>query len=236
MLGWAYLAIFFLLALPGTSRAGYLSTAYTWLFAGGSVLAERYFERLRWSWLKPASFLVLLTGGVIYAPFALPVLPVNIYITYADRMGVRPSTAEKKEVAALGQFYADMHGWEEIVATVAGVYRSLPPEEREKATIFTYNYGDAGAIEFLGKKHGLPSSISGHNNYWLWGPRDLNGDVMIILGGSEAGHLRRYASVEHAATIDCGYCMPYENHRPVWIARGLKEPIQAIWPDLKHYD
>ena len=63
------------------------------------------------------------------APLALPVLPVNSYILYAESLGIAPSTAERKEVAQLPQFYADMHGWESIVDTVAGVYHTLPPEE-----------------------------------------------------------------------------------------------------------
>jgi hypothetical protein len=29
--------------------------------------------------------------------------------------------------------------------------------------------------------------------------------------------------------------MPYENHQPVWIARGLKAPIAEIWPMTKSY-
>jgi hypothetical protein len=30
--------------------------------------------------------------------------------------------------------------------------------------------------------------------------------------------------------------MPYENHQPVWIARGIKAPIDRIWPMTKHFD
>jgi len=29
--------------------------------------------------------------------------------------------------------------------------------------------------------------------------------------------------------------MPYENHIPVCIARGLKEPVQSWWPRRRHY-
>jgi hypothetical protein len=30
--------------------------------------------------------------------------------------------------------------------------------------------------------------------------------------------------------------MPYENGLPVWIARGLRQPVAEAWPRLKHYD
>ena len=35
----------------------------------------------------------------------------------------------------------------------------------------------------FGRGLGLPPAISGHNNYYLWGPRDHDGSVMIIVGG-----------------------------------------------------
>ena len=40
-LGWAYLAIFVLLAATGSSRAGYLSPAYTWLLPAGAIVFDR---------------------------------------------------------------------------------------------------------------------------------------------------------------------------------------------------
>jgi len=29
--------------------------------------------------------------------------------------------------------------------------------------------------------------------------------------------------------------MPYENHRRVWICRGLKVPLAEIWPGEKNF-
>jgi hypothetical protein len=99
------------------------------------------------------------------APFALPLLPVETYVRYAERLGVEPSTAERKEIGDLPQWYADMHGWREIVATVAEVYHSLPAEERRDVRIMAPDYGVAGAIDFFGRRLGLPPAISAHNNY-----------------------------------------------------------------------
>ncbi len=45
-----------------------------------------------------------------------------------------------------------------------------------------------------------------------------------------------FESVEQVGTLECGYCMPYENHRPVFLCRGSKLPLEALWPRLKHYD
>ncbi|MFQ5599799.1 MAG: ArnT family glycosyltransferase [Candidatus Krumholzibacteriia bacterium] len=235
-LGWTFVAILILLALSATSRASYLAPAYTWLFAGGGVVAERLLARLGWRWLQPVSLVLLLAGGTLTLPLAVPVLPVRSYVAYARALGFEPSTEEKKEVAELPQFYADMHGWEEIVATAASVYRSLLPDEQREACFFVPNYGDAGAIDLLGRRYGLPPALSGHNNYGLWGPRGCTGEVMIVLGGTAEDLLESFEEVERAATIQCGFCMPYENDRPVWIGRRFRGSLQEAWQDLRHYD
>ena len=94
----------------------------------------------------------------------------------------------------------------------------------------------AGAVDLLGRRRGLPPAISGHNNYWLWGPRGWDGRTVIVVGGREEQVRALFESVEQAGATDCGHCMPYENGLPVWIARGLRLPVAEAWPRLKHYD
>jgi hypothetical protein len=245
-LGWTYLAVFTLLIFSGSSRAGYLSPAYGWLFAAGGVVIERITRGRAAPGRRPSfspgvivragTLIVLVAAGALIAPFALPVLPVDTYIAYAGAAGVRPSTAERKELSELPQFYADMHGWESIVETVAAVYRSLPPADREKAAIFTPNYGVAGAVDLLGRRYGLPRAISGHNNYWFWGPGEFTGEVVLVFGGSRQDWEPIFDSVEAGAVTDCGYCMPYENNNPIWVGRGLIEPLSVRWERTKHFD
>ncbi len=59
---------------------------------------------------------------------------------------------------------------------------------------------------------------------------------MIVLGETEEELARSFERVELGAVIRCGYCMPYENNRPVWICRGLRVPLAEAWPGLKHFD
>jgi hypothetical protein len=236
VLAWTYVTVMLVLMASGSSRAGYLAPAYTWLFAAGGVAAERVLARPRLGWLRPAYAAVLLLAGAAIAPLALPSLPIETYIRYARALGEAPSTEERKELGELGQFYADMHGWDEIVATVADAHRKLAPEEAAAARVFAPDYGIAGAIDLLGRRQGLPPAISGHNNYWLWGPRGWDGRLLIVVGGTEERLRALFEQVERAGTLDCGRCMPYENGRPVWIARGLTVPIAELWPQVKHYD
>jgi len=138
--------------------------------------------------------------------------------------------------AALPQHYADEFGWEEMVAATARIYHSLTPEEQSKTAIFAGNYGEAGAIDFFGAKYGLPKAISGAQSYFLWGPRNYTGEIMIVLGSRSPNKLRRsFEQVTLAATLDTPYSMGYE-HLPILLCRGLKGDLRTFWPRLKIWD
>jgi 4-amino-4-deoxy-L-arabinose transferase-like glycosyltransferase len=230
VLGWIYVAAFLVL-ITQSSKAYYLAPAYPPLFAAGAVAFEAWIRR---PVLRAALPILLLAGGAATAPLILPVLSVEGFLRYARALGIPLSAGERHEMGALPQHYADMQGWEEMVAEVARVYNTLSPEERVKAGIFTQNYGEAGAVDLLGRKYGLPKASSGHNNYFLWGPQG-SGEILIIIGGDPEDHRQAFRDVRQAGEIHCGLCMPYENNQPVWIARGLKAPIAQIWPSTKSY-
>ena len=233
-IGMTYLAVLALLIVNSTSRAGYLSPAYTMLFAGGACWLEPWLAGRRR--LRPAVVTVLAAGGLATAPLAMPVLPVGAYVTYAAALHQAPTTEEKKDLADLPQFYADRFGWEELVSAVSSAFASLTPDERRVAGIITSNYGEAGAIDVLGRQFGLPYAISGHNNYWFWGPDGATGDVLIALTPSRTRLDTRFDDVRQVATIECEHCMPYENHRPVFVCRRPKQRLGDIWGQLRHFD
>src|SRR5439155_25004334 len=99
-----------------------------------------WLRELRQRWLGWAYVALLAVGGVITAPLALPLLPVETYIHYAAAIGIKPPRIETHELGKLPQMFADQHGWEEMAATVARVYQSLPPDERGRTAIFGSNY------------------------------------------------------------------------------------------------
>ncbi|MFC1557422.1 glycosyltransferase, partial [candidate division KSB1 bacterium] len=138
------------------------------------------------------------------------------------------------ELGVLGQFYADMHGWEEMVALFARAYESLTDEEKEKCVLIGFNYGEAGALDFLGKKYGLPNAISTHNNYHLWGPGERSGDIAISLMDREILEIM-YERVEQFAVFDHEYNMPYERG-PLYICRNLTMTKQEIWKRFKNFN
>ena len=235
LLGYAYIVIFLVLLLNQHTKAEYFSPIYGMLFAAGGVVFERFASRPSRVWIKPAYIVVLGLSGIILAPVVLPILPVETYIRYADALGIAPSTSENKELDKLPQFYADMFGWEEKAAAVARVYDILSAEDKAKCAIFADNYGRCAAIDFFGRRYGLPKSVGRHNSYWIWGPRGYTGELVIILGGALEDKQQKFESVEVAGVATCVYCMPYENNLRVYLCRGLKVPLPDLWPQLKAY-
>src|SRR5204863_916669 len=131
-------------------------------------------------WIRPAVLAATIIGGLVFAPYAKPLLPVETFIRYQRALHLEPPRTENQRLGKLPQQYADTFGWQEIADAVAAAYRSLPPEERGKCALYGLDYGEAGAIDFFGRQFNLPPAISGHQNYFFWGPRGYTGECMII--------------------------------------------------------
>ncbi len=235
IIAYVYLTGLAVLLINGHSKPEYLSPAYSMLFAAGGVALERWTSTRYTRWVRP-TYALIVGAGILLAPLTIPILPVETYIRFADALGVRPSTPEGKKLGDLPQFYADMFGWEDKAAAVAKVYHSLSPEDQAKCAIFGDNYGRCGAIDFYAKKYGLPKSIGSHNNYWLWGPRNYTGELVIILGGNLKDKTDKFESVTIADTVKSEHVMPYENNLPIYVCRNLNMPLRELWQRLKHYE
>ena len=204
--------------------------AYAVLFAGGGVAIEAW---LPWRPLRAALAVAIALIGLVGAPFAMPILPIERFAAYQQLLGIMPHSSEANAVGRLPQYYADMFGWTELAALVGRAYESLPPDEKAKAVFLGNNYGEAAAVDIFDK--GLPPAVSPHNNYFLWGPRGHDGSVVIRLGGEREQLLRSYATVEPAGWFDEPWAMPYETGRTVWICRGRRPPLDAVWASLRKY-
>jgi hypothetical protein len=175
-------------------------------------------------------------GGIALAPLALPVLSPTAHAAYAQTMGISHSSGEKRGQAVLPQFLADQFGWPEMTEAVARVYNELTPYERAECVIFTGNYGQAGAIDFFGRRYGLPRAVSGHNNYYLWGPGERSGNVMIAVDMNRTELEAWFQNVELAGrTPRHPYAMPDQGDRPIYLCRGLQQPLRDLWPRIKLY-
>ena len=233
-IGWAW--IFTAAVIVGLSpRVYYLFPAFPVLFAAGGVLWEHLLERPRWTWLKFAYPALMLLVAAVLAPLAIPVLSPEAYVRYTKAIGLQQPRIETARLGPLPQIFADQFGWDEMAASVASVYNALPADVRSRTAIFAQTYGQAGAIDLFGPKYGLPPAISGHQSYFLWGPRKYTGESMIVMDDNQQDLEKLFTSVRKAGSVYHPYSMPYQ-HFDIFYCQGMHPPLQEIWPQVKKWN
>ena len=213
----------------------YVAPVYPIMFAAGAVWIEGATERGLWVWFKPLLALAMTAICGIYVPTILSILSVPAFLAYEHKMGIEQQKFEHSQQGVLPQLYADMFGWEGMAERVATYYHTLSPEEQKKTAIFANNYGEGGAIDFFGPKYGLPKSIGGHQNYWIWGPREYTGESLIVLGeGDESNMQKDCASYSIIGDTKDPLSRPDE-WLPIYYCRDFKWNLQTFWPELKRW-
>ncbi len=234
ILGWCYVVSFMaFLLLKGKNY--YLAPIYPMLLAAGAVVIDAGIERTRQVWLKPAISGLLLVGGAWFAPLVVPVFSVDKFVAYMDSLPFDvPRSEHAHEGATLPKHYAHQFGWEELANKTAEAWSRLTPQERNDCGIFGQNYGQAGAIDFFGPQYGLPPALSGHQTYFLWGPRGYSGKCMIVLDDDKEDLDKLFEHVEFVGTSDHPYAL--ERNITVHICKGAKfGSLRELWPQLKKW-
>jgi dolichyl-phosphate-mannose-protein mannosyltransferase len=216
----------------------YPADAYPYLVAAGCVQIEDWTSKLRRGRVALAAATVLL--GLAFFPIVMPVLPeaqLAIYhrqllsVLHISRQSIE---TEHRAAAELPSDFASMHGWVELTAIVNRVYQELLPDDRKQAVVMVQNYSEAAAIEFLSNPK-LPV-ISGHNQYFLWGPRGYSGDVLICVGDDCDSVARQFRVCSLEARLEAPWIQPSEYDIPIMVCRGIKSPILELWPLAKFYN
>ncbi|HQT99380.1 MAG TPA: glycosyltransferase family 39 protein [Acidimicrobiales bacterium] len=223
---WAYAILFVFFAVTTGAKIYYLAGAYVYLVAAASVVLEQRWGSSNRRWRRLYGWTALTT--VVVLPLVVPVLPAaDIGWTYK-----------------INQNLAEEVGWPEMVHTVKVVWFSLTPRERSRAVIFTADYGEAGALNELGRRAGLPTAFSGQNSEWFWGPgpRAASTVVAVAPGPVDVTHYESYLrqffrSVRVVATLtNHARLHNQEWHGHVYLCTGLKKSWFRTWPELRHYD
>jgi len=204
----------------------YSAPAFPLVFAAGGAWLGHWFES------RPALRLGFTTAfvgiGLVLAVVTLPVLPLaTVDAALAKALGwiVRPTDLTH-----------DMHdelGWPEQAGVVARIFEEeLTPEERQTATIFTANYGQASALNLHGPAYGLPRATSGHLTHYLWGPDDSRPGPVVVVGGSEEQLTAICDAPKEVGRIRHAVAM--ESDVPIHVCRD-HAPLRDTWPELKRY-
>lgn len=240
VLGWSYIVsyvAFFLLH----GKSYYLAPIYPMLFAAGAVVIEAALDRPDTGqpglqWLKPTIAVLLVASGAHLVPVTVPVLSPEHFLAYTRTLPFKlPVTEHSHTRAALPQWYSDQFGWKEIADETEVAWNRIPPAERPDCGIFAQDYGQAGAIDFFGRHHGLPGAMSGDRTFWLWGPRGYSGNCMIVLDDRQEV-LERYWQKVELVGISSPNTYALEQQIPVFLCKGKKfDSWATVWPHLKRW-
>jgi 4-amino-4-deoxy-L-arabinose transferase-like glycosyltransferase len=251
-LGLAYVVLIAeMLVLHG--KHYYPADVYPILIAAGAVPIEAWTRRIAAARIGTARTVTVtvtvrvacIAYAAVFAallvPLELPVLSETQLVAYQQAVIARIVPLPKNALASehnaapeIGSDYADMHGWPEFAAAVRTAYLSIPPKTRAGTVVFAMNYGEASALRFFAPD--VPT-ISGHNQFWLWGYGGANGDTILELGGScwasDHGFARADVVARYATTLPV---MGYENDRTFLVCRGRRLSMPVLWEDSKTYE
>jgi dolichyl-phosphate-mannose-protein mannosyltransferase len=216
------------------SKPYYAVASFPPVIAGLAVLVESATER-RARWLRALPVVFVVADFALVAPFAIPLLSVDSFIAYQRALGMRPPSGERRDTGELPQFFADRFGWSELAGQVAEAVRSLPAQDRARCLIVADNYGEAAAINYYGRRYGIPRAVSQHNSYYLWGYEPKSPAVYVIVGDRRESLERGFTEVREIARTNAPHAMPDETGVPIWICRGLTIPMDQAWRRGKHY-
>ena len=219
--------------MMGNGKDYYVAPMYPAVLAGGAMAIERLVNGLTWRWVRPAMVTVLLIGGGVIAPLAIPILPPERYGGYLKALGIPIPAYLARQETPMPQHLADRFGWENIVGAVGKTYHELPEEDQGRCEILAPNWGLAGAIDFFGKAHGLPNAICAQHTYWYWKPADAKADPVLAIGGRRESLEVYYEHVEERARVISKYAV--ENDVPIFLCRELKLDIDQTWAKIRDF-
>lgn len=172
------LVIFVIVALMVLRGKSYYTLGvFPLLIAAGAVSYEKWIKQ-RWIRILLPVTLVVLTVPMV--PIGIPVYKSTGLIEYFrvlnDKYGIELGRRfEDGSIHSLPQDYADMLGWEELTEVTSRAYSMIA--DKKASFIYCENYGQAGAINIIGKKFGLPEPVSFSESFRFWIPKQFDPDI-----------------------------------------------------------
>lgn len=207
--------------LVGNGKAYYLASLYPALLGLGALPAADWTLRNR----RRLGLLVaaVAVSAAMNAFIALPLLPERS-LQGSLTMKLNPDLGENV-------------GWPRFITTVATAWHHIPARERAHTAIFSATYHEAGAVDVLGRSHGLPHAYSAHNGFSEWGKPPRSATHALLLGYQNAADAAPYfENCRTLATIDNGVGLDNnEQGLPLQLCRPTAS-WQTLWPHLIHYN
>ncbi|WP_167001327.1 glycosyltransferase family 39 protein [Mumia sp. ZJ430] len=192
------------------------------LFAAGWVPAA--------AWLARSSVAVRVAIGAALTVYAAVSVAVSLPVIPVSALTSTP-------VPDMNTTVVDQIGWPTYVRQVADVWETVPSDERERAAIFTSNYGEAGAIDRYGPALGLPTPYSGQNALHEQARPPSDTETVVVVGGQYAQARMLFEGCEVVGRLANGTDVDNEEEGlPIGVCRGPLHPWPELWDELQHFD
>lgn len=225
-LGWTVVFAFVLFAVA-RSRSYYTAPLYPVLIAGGSVLLGNLLANLRPAvsrLIYGVQWTAIVAGGVVFVLLVMPVAPIGSRIW--------------EITSKLHDQFREEIGWPDLARSVADVYQTLSPQERERSGILTGNYGEAGALNLYGPALGLPHAMSLTNSFWYRGYDPRLPETVIVAGFRLENARGLFESCAVAAKNTNPYGVENEesrDHPDILLCRNLRMPWPVYWETHRRF-
>ena len=226
LLGWMFV-VTLLLFVMAQARSYYLGPLYPMLLAAGCVVWERWVAARTRNWALAIQgvtwFLVAFSAILAFALFT-PIAPIN--------------SALWNTTGKIQDNFKEEIGWTDLVGTMAQVYDSIPANERAGTGIIAGNYGEAGAINLLGPRYGLPPAISGTNSAWYRSYPESKPQTLIAIGLDDDFLKEHFEHCEVLAHNTNPYVVINEesrDHPNIYLCHHLLEPWPEFWPHFQRF-
>jgi len=187
-------AIVIILFLILRGKSFYVSGLYPFLIVVGALFIEKVVIN---RYVFSSVLIILILISSLLLPLNLPVFApqkmILFFESFAKITGVDLLRKDEDgNYRKLLQVNADMLGWNEITEKTNKAWAKV--ENKNTCFIFCSNYGQAGAINIIGKKYGLPEPISFSDAYRYWLPTEFKNDIneVIYVIGADAMDSRNF--------------------------------------------
>jgi 4-amino-4-deoxy-L-arabinose transferase-like glycosyltransferase len=217
----AYLLLCVIVVLVGGKPYYTLPLLIVLMAAGGEPVARwtRRSRPIMRAWLVGTALAIAMANSAIVA---LPILPPT----------------ELSTVNEVNKEQGEQVGWPALVAATATGWSKIPVGQRNRAVIFTQNYGQAGAIAHYRSRYDLPEPYSSHMSYADWGPPpdSADGPVLLVRQDGIRAIERFFTGCHQVATVDNGADVENEEQNAaVMLCSGKVAPWSTIWPTMRHF-
>jgi len=209
----------FLLLFIAKGKTYYYFPIILGLLPLGTVLFEQLLHKQKWILV---SYLILVcSSGIYLLPHGIPILPLDEYIKIYH---FKKNSNNKIPLPFENYYSAEI--WNQMLEKVDSTYKNLPVAEQKNCLIWGRHYSQAGGINLLGKKYGLPHEFSFHSSFYCWVPNFSTNISIIAISDANLKKdywLQYFNEVKEICTIENQYASDYKWYcQHLFLCRKLK--------------